>query len=416
MQQINHTANLLKPEQRPSHPNYRWIVLAIGVIAQASFSIGFSGLPATSVLMRSAYVMSNAELGVVLGAMALGVTLSEILWGLLTDFFGDRRVLLIGLCSSGVVFALMSFIATPGIDRIPSYLLLGMCLVVVGALGGSVNSSSGRAIMTWFKDGRRGLAMSIRQTAIPVGGALGAALLPWLALQYGFEAVFRALAFICLASTAATWLWLHEAEGHPSAQPAAPARDERSPLLRASVWRLALASSLLTVPQIAVLAFTGVFLRDERQVGLVVISGTLIAVQLIGGALRIWSGQFTDRHANRRTVMRAIGLCTGVSALALALFTHASVTLAVGLLGVTGLFANAWHGVAYTEIAVMAGPRHAGTALGMEGMTIFATAFLVPLLIPQLLAVSSWPVVWGVIGVTVLLAVPMLPGGQTTKL
>jgi nitrate/nitrite transporter NarK len=267
--------------------------------------------------------------------------------------------------------------------------------------------------MTWFNDGRRGLAMSIRQTAIPVGGALGAALLPWLALQYGFDVVFRVLAIICLASTAATWLWLHEADGHPSAKPAASVGDERSPLFRASVWRLALASSLLTVPQIAVLAFTGVFLRDEWQVGLIVISGTLIAVQLIGGGLRIWSGQFTDRHANRRTVMRAIGLCTAVSALALALLTHTAVTVVVALVGVTGLFANAWHGVAYTEIAVMAGPKHAGTALGMEGMTIFATAFLVPLLIPHLLAVSSWTVVWAVVGGVVLLAVPVLPGQRT---
>ncbi len=413
MQKIERAADLRRSKSARSHPNYRWIVLAIGVLAQASFSIGFSGLPAASVLMRDAYAMNTTQLGFVLGAMALGVTFSEILWGLLTDSLGDRRVLLIGLGSTGVAFALISVVATPKDGWTPSYLLLGACLVLVGALSGSVNSSSGRAILTWFTDGRRGLAMGIRQTAIPVGGALGAALLPWLAIHYGFAVVFRVLALVCFLSTAATWLWLHEVETHSHAGPAATATDERSPLLRTLVWRVAIASSFLTIPQIAVLAFTGVFLRDEKQVGLVIISGTLIVVQLIGGGLRIWLGHYSDRHANRRTAMRAIGLCTGLSALALALVAHGSMIAAVTLLVLTGLFANAWHGVAYTEIAVMSGPRHAGTALGMEGMTIFATAFFTPLLIPHLLAASSWPLVWAVVGIAALLAIPLLPGQRT---
>jgi sugar phosphate permease len=53
--------------------------------------------------------------------------------------------------------------------------------LAVGVLGGSVNGASGRAVMRWFGAGERGFAMSIRQTAVPLGGGLGALILPSLA-------------------------------------------------------------------------------------------------------------------------------------------------------------------------------------------------------------------------------------------
>ena len=51
---------------------------------------------------------------------------------------------------------------------------LAAVLPVTGLLHGSVNGSSGRAIMALFREGERGFAMSRRQTAVPLGGGLGA--------------------------------------------------------------------------------------------------------------------------------------------------------------------------------------------------------------------------------------------------
>ncbi|RVB17863.1 MFS transporter, partial [Mesorhizobium sp. M7A.F.Ca.CA.004.05.1.1] len=80
-------------------PGHRWKVLGIGVAANAAFSATFSGIPATAVVLRQGYHLGNAELGLALGLLGLGVALSELPWGLLTDRWGDRRVLLIGLCA-----------------------------------------------------------------------------------------------------------------------------------------------------------------------------------------------------------------------------------------------------------------------------------------------------------------------------
>lgn len=392
----------------PRH--HRWIVLAVGAMAQASFAAAFAGLPVTGVLMRHAYSMSTAQLGLVLGCMALGVTFSELAWGLLTDRFGDRKVLLTGLLSTGLALLAMALLLAPDASHVPSYLQLGGGLVLVGLLGGSVNSSSGRAIMGWFTDGKRGLAMSIRQTAIPVGGALGAALLPWVAQRHGFRMVFGTLAVFCALTALLTWLFLHE-RPHPVIQGSMGSSTARepSPLRRPDIWRLAIACGLLTAPQIGVLTFGGIYLHDRMTAGLSLIGAVLVTVQITGSIARIVIGKHSDRGANRRRLVRGIGLLAAGLTSALALFGSTNLVVASALVTLTRLAASAWHGVAYTEIAIMAGPSRAGTALGMIGMTIFASAFLTPLLIPLLLAKSSWATTWGCIAAATLLAVPISP-------
>ena len=405
-----HDPAILRPTARHHGSHHRWVVLGVGVAAQASFAAAFSGLPVTSVLMRSAYQMTTEQLGLVLGCMALGVTLSEVIWGLLTDLLGDRKVLMAGLLLTCMALLAMAVFAVPGQGQTPRYVLLGAGLLVVGVLGGSVNSSSGRAIMGWFSDGKRGLAMSIRQTAIPAGGAIGAALLPWLADHFGFESVFSTLAAFCAASALLTWLCLHEQPAPAQTLPVSTATTElRSPLRRLDIWRLAIASGLLAVPQIAVLTFGGIFLHDQKDANLATIATVVIVVQVAGSIARIVLGQRSDKGVNRRTLVRCIGLLAAMATGSLAFFANAGIHWVIPLVCFTGFVASAWHGVAYTEIAVMAGPGRAGTALGIIGMTIFAAAFITPALIPIVLAASSWHVVWGLIAFAALLAVPISP-------
>jgi MFS family permease len=171
---------------------HRWKVLAVGVAANATFSAAASGMPTTAIWLRSGSPEQYAT-GVALGAMGLGVALTELPWGMATDRWGDRPVLLTGLL--GTMLALLALLLwiTPLTGPCRPY---GRCRRswLVGVLGGSVNGASGRAVMRWFGAGERGFAMSIRQTAVPLGGGLGALILPSLASRHGFMPVFGALA------------------------------------------------------------------------------------------------------------------------------------------------------------------------------------------------------------------------------
>ncbi|WP_175601558.1 MFS transporter [Nonomuraea rhodomycinica] len=389
-------------------PRHRWVVLAIGVGAQGSFSAMFSGIPVTGIAMRAGYHLSTGALGAILACLGLGIAVSDIAWGLLADRFGDRRVLLTGLTATGALMAVMAAAVTPGDGA--GAVALGAGLLLAGALGGSVNGASGRAIMTWFAAGERGLAMSVRQTAIPVGGAVGVALLPWLAGAYGFRAVYAAPAALCLLAAAATWRWLHEPPTSRGPAEGGVQEDGRSPLSRFDVWRLALAGALLTVPQFAVLSFTAIFLHDVKGEGAALASATVLIAQLGGGAARVWTGRRTDRGGDRRTYIRGIGVLSGIAMAGAAVLTGAPTPVVVAALALAGLLAQSWHGVAYTEIAAMAGASRAGTALGLLGTTVFGTGFLTPLLIPLVVTAWNWETMYALAAAAPLLAVPLVPG------
>lgn len=408
-------------------PRHRWVILGIGIASQAAFSAAFQGIPTTSTAMEGAYHLSNGALGIALSAISLGIALSEVTWGILTDKLGERRILLTGLLSTGVLLAVMAAAIVPAGTAVPAIGLLGSALLLVGILGGSVNGSSGRAVMAWFKDGQRGLAMSLRQTAIPAGGAIGSALLPWLAVAYGFRAVYGVLAVFCFAAAVATFRWMHAPEldnpgtisssASADARPAVGARSAGaaatpSPLGSRNVWRLALASGLLTIPQFAILTFLGVFLHATQHESLSVASAAIVIVQIGGAIMRVGSGRWTDKHAGtRRPYVRWVGVTATVALGASALLTHSSVAAVLAALIISGILANAWHGVAYTEIAHMAGTERAGTALGLENTTVFAAGFLAPLMVPWIADVS-WPLVWAVCAAATLLAIPLAPGRE----
>ncbi|MBW8719982.1 MAG: MFS transporter, partial [Variovorax paradoxus] len=418
------------PSSPSCSPRHRWKVLAAGVAANAAFSVAFSGIPMTAVLMRTGYQLDNATLGLVLGLMGLGIAVSELPWGLLTDRWGDRPVLLTGLGSTAIALVAMALWAAPSAQHIPGLGWLGAGLLLVGLLGGSVNGASGRAVMTWFDAGERGLAMSIRQTAVPLGGGIGALVLPFVALHFGFAALYGLLAVLCALSAAMSWAWVHEppvALDTPDTPDTPRTRanlaeaaiaSKSGPLRDARVWRIVLGIGILCAPQFAVLSFGTVFLHDFGHAGLAAITATMVFVQVGAMVMRVWSGRWTDRRRNRPAYLRACSalsvlLFAGLAVLVMAAGTHAADSAAlrialVGLLAASGVCVSAWHGVAYTELATLAGAARAGTALGMANTSVFLVCFITPFSIPHLLALQGWPLVWLAASACALVAMPLL--------
>jgi MFS family permease len=409
--------------QAPRARSHRWKVLGVGFAANASFSAAFSGIPMTAVFIRSGYHVGNHDLGVLLAMLGLGIAVSELPWGLLTDRWGDRRVLLLGLGLTAAALAAMSAFVSPVDGHVPGVFTLALGLLLVGLLGGSVNGSSGRAVMAWFREGERGLAMSIRQTAVPAGGGLGALTLPALAAWHGFSLVYGVLAVLCAVTAAFAWLWLHEpppagATDGGVTGAAAPAASPTvgSPLADVDIWRMALGMGVLCVPQLSVITFATVFLHDFSHAGVLMISLTMAAVQAGAAVMRVWSGHWTDRRGNRRAYMRACSLVTALLFAPLAVLAagvpmpHAAMAIVFAVMIVLGgVSASAWHGVAFTELATLAGTQRAGTALAIGNTCIFMMMFLTPLAIPLVLSVGSWPAVWAMGSLSALIALPVFP-------
>ncbi|MFD0201869.1 MULTISPECIES: MFS transporter [Saccharothrix] len=162
--------------QRSEPPRYRWVVLAVGAVAQGTNAAVFLGLPAITPQLRAHFGLSLPQVGMLLGAVNLGTMLTLVLWGAAADRRGERLVMAVG------GFGAAGCLAPAAFD---GPVVAGLALVGVGMFGASVNAASGRAVLPWFPAQRRGLAMGIRQTATPLGAALAAAVLPVIALRAG---------------------------------------------------------------------------------------------------------------------------------------------------------------------------------------------------------------------------------------
>jgi len=354
---------------------YRWVVLGAGTVAQASFSASTVGLPALGPALKSHYGLTLGETGVVLAATGIGMLFTLLLWGLVADRVDERWVIATGLTAAAGSLAIAS---TTG-----SFAAVTGALIATGALGASVNAASGRAIMGWFPASELGLALGVRQTAIPIGGALGAVLLPTLASAGGTRAAFLFLAGSC--ATGATVAAVFVRGGADATEP--ELEDISSPLRDPHMWLLGLGTGLYLVAQIGITGFVVLFLHDERHVQRAWI--VLAAIYVLATAARIGSGFISDRLGRRLGPLRAIGLGLAAATAAVAAATSAPLALLIPLFVLAGVLSMAWNGLAYAAAAEAAGSRKTGAALGFQQTLLGVVVAAAPPAIAAI-ATHSW--------------------------
>jgi sugar phosphate permease len=354
---------------------YRWTILAAGVVAQASFSAILLGLPAIAPAIRHGYGLTLPQVGVVLAALNFGLVVTLLPWGLVADRIGERAVLGIGLAGCAVALVAAA--------RTTSYGELVGALAGAGALGGGVQSASGRAVMSWFAPEERGLALGIRQTAVPVGGAIAAGVLPALTSHVSLRSAFYALACGCAFASALGVALLRAEPGDDHGELARPLRDGR-------VWLLCAGSTFYVTTQIVILGFLVLFLHDDRGLSNGVAAAALAAIQLLGGVARIIAGRWSDRSARRIAPLRLIALCLSAAVAAAALLVHAPLSILVPVLVVAGTFALSWNGLSYTAAAEAAGRARSGAAIGLQQTFLSAGSIVAPIAFAALVHHTSW--------------------------
>jgi len=362
-------------------------VLAAGTGAQTSYSAVLIGLPVVAPALRDHYGLSLVQLGVAFDSVWIGGMLTLLPWGLLADRVGERLVLSSGLtiCAAALVGA--AYASSFGV----LFLLLGLA----GAAGASVNAASGRAVMIWFPATERGLALGVRQTAIPLGGLVAALVLPAVSLR----AAFIVLAALSLAGALFGVAVIRERE---ASDDVLEPRGLGATLRDARLWLLCLGSSFYLVAQLAITAFVVLFLHDERGFSRGAAAGVLAA------ALRIGGGRWSDLVGSRLRPLRLVGVVSSVTLGVVAALLSAPTVLLVAAFVVAGGFAMAWNGLSFTAAAELAGRARSGAALGMQQTALAAMGAVVPPAFAAIVDVSSWRVGFAVAAVFPLAGVQLL--------
>lgn len=357
---------------------YRWTVLAIGSLGTMVTGALRQGMPSLGPAFRDAFTLSVGEIGFVFAAVSLGMMVALLPWGVLADRTGERVVL-----SGGLVLTAAALVLAALAGTFPA--LLG-ALFLTGVAGASATGASGRAIMGWFARGERGLVLGIRQTAIPVGGALTALTLPAIALAAGLREALLALAGFALVAAVAAAVWMRDPP--PSEPP--PGFDARPPTHDARIWRLGIGSGLFVITQAAVIGFVVLFLVDHRGMSVSSAALVLAAIQVASAVARIWVGLRSDRSDRRIVPLRHAGLSGAVLVGAAAVLADAPLEILLPLLVVGGAAMSSWNGLAFTAAAEIAGRRRAGTALSFQNTIVSVGGFLAPLGFGLLVAATSW--------------------------
>jgi MFS transporter, ACS family, hexuronate transporter len=377
----------------------RWRVLALMTAAQAGASVVQQALGSLSPILVTTFDLSKAQLGVVFTAMMLGCAGFTAAAGVMTDRWGERRMVFV----SGATMT-VALLAAP---LFPSYGWLVAVMAVFGAGYAASTPAGGRAVLAWF-DRDRGFAMGIRQTGVPLGGTFGALTLPAVAHAVGFRAAFVFAAVLVAVPTAIAYAGYREA------------RDEAAPpqstgMLLRGMRVLARDPRLIGVTLTCmVLVSAQTVMNAFITVSAVTVIGTSAAVAALAFALaqgmaavgRLSWGWASDRIFNDRLVPLAI-ICVlaAIASAVLGLLGRGAVAplfFAAALLGFSGA---GWNGLMAAAMAEVGGTERAASALGLALSAIYGASAVAPAVFGTLADHASLRASWTLMAVLSLVAV-----------
>jgi sugar phosphate permease len=369
-----------------SAASYRWTILGAGVVGQAAASAVGLGLPAIAPEIRHGYALTLTQVGVVLAALNFGLILTLLPWGIVADRIGERAVLATGLTACGAALVVAG--------RTSSFAGLVVALAVAGAFVGGTQSASGRAVMSWFGPEERGLALGIRQTAVPLGGAIAAGVLPALT-HISLRAAFYGLAIGCFAAALVGATLLR-------AEPSEELGDIGRPLHDRRMWLLSFGSLFYVTTQMSILGFVVLFLHDERGLATAAAAAVLAAIQIAGGVSRIVAGRLSDRAQARVRLLRRIAILLSATVAIATALLHASLWLLIPAFVVAGTFALSWNGLSFTAAAELAGRARSGAAIGFQQTFLAVGSIATPIVFAAVVHASSWRLAFALAAVSPL--------------
>jgi predicted MFS family arabinose efflux permease len=328
--------------------------------------------------IAQSFAIAPKWIGVYVSLIYVGAMFASLACGGFIERFGAIRVsqACVILCVAGAVGVALA----P--DR--AVALLVVAALVVGVGYGPITPASSHVLIRTATPGRVALTFSIKQTGVPAGAALAGAILPGLALAFGWRRAFIAVAVagLVVAAVAQSVRGTLDADRAARRQGFSPARV-LAPLAivfrsRALVELTAIAF-LYAATQVCLTSFLVVYLTEELGWTLVA-AGFALTVTTLGGVVgRVLWGFVADRLSSPRRVLGTLGVVACACSLALASAGGAWPTSA--LVAVAALFggtAIGWNGVQLSEVARLAPAGAAGAITGASGFVSFSGVVVGP--------------------------------------
>ena len=287
--------------------------------------------------------------------------------------------------------------------------LVALGSALIGAGLGPATPASSHILSRTTPRHLQPLVFSIKQTGVPIGGAMAGFLAPPLMLLWDWQTAMLVVAMACLITAVIVEIWSRGYAQHADAsirvklELIGPVRLVlQSPILR---WMLA-GCVPLVIAQYALTTFIVLYLQEDIGLSVVTAGAILAVAQASGGAGRIIFGAIASRYLSPLTTLLALALLGSLAAFLTASFTASwPLALIYGVGVIFGAGAAGWNGVCLAEAARRAPGGEVSRTTGAIGFIIFGAVVIGPAVFGAVVATLSFEMAYTGIGFLVLTSV-----------
>ncbi|MBI3041996.1 MAG: MFS transporter [Betaproteobacteria bacterium] len=349
--------------------------------AQTFGTLATMTLPAVAPKVAATYGISASLIGYQISLLAAFMLVSLTFGSRLSARWGACRV---------TQYALLLLAAGCLTATLPHVVFVFASAVVLGLGYGLLSPPSSQLLARFTPLARRNLIFSLKQTGVPLGGILAAAITPAVALSLGWQ---WALAGSALVLCGLVGL-MQRARPHWDDDRDPAAKVAISPFAGiAIVWNqlalrlLSVSGGCFVVVQVCLQTFTVVLFVEQIGIGLIT-AGIVLTASQVGGVFgRVFWGWLADVTRSCFGVLSVLaGVMLATCLLVLALKPAWPIAVACALFFVLGSTASGWNGAFLAEVARLAPRREIPAATGgslfvvnvgkMIGPIAFTNAYL----------------------------------------
>jgi predicted MFS family arabinose efflux permease len=266
--------------------------------------------------------------------------------------------------------------------------------ILVGMALGPATPASSHILSRVTSTALRPLIFSIKQSGVPVGGALAGFVGPPLTLLWDWQAAILTIAGACILTAAMTEIWVRGyarfADGgiQLRLELVGPLRT----LFASAPLRWMLAGCVpLVIAQYALTTFIVLYLQEDIGLSVVTAGAILAVAQASGGVGRIVFGAVATRLMTPMSTLLMLALLSAAAAFLTAAFTASwplALVYAVGVL--FGGAAVGWNGVYLAETARLSPPGQVSRTTGAIAFVIYAVVAAAPAAYTAIILVVSF--------------------------
>ncbi|MBT6529831.1 MAG: MFS transporter [Betaproteobacteria bacterium] len=319
--------------------------------------------------------VSAAAVGLVTALIYLASVPSALISGLLVSRIGAIRVsqLCVLFSSTGIIL-----ISTGD----PLIIVIGALVVGIGY--GAVTPSSSTVLADQAPKNVRSLIFSIKQSGVPIGGAIAGTLVPFLMYRFGWREAAIITGLIGFFVIVLAQLIQKKIDRPTLRSPELPQslsliKPIKFVFADRKLRELAVSSFAFSGMQMSLGSYLVVMLTEQAQLT-VAVAGYALSVAMIAGVIgRLFWGGLADYGISPRRVLGFLGFLMGLSASAICFVnSEFSITLVYVLAFFFGASAVGWNGVYIAEVARIAPTGQTGMATGGSLAMTYSGVVLLP--------------------------------------